>query len=120
MDARQRGKAGEQEACVFLRRAGYRIVETNYFCKMGEIDIVAEKGDYIVFAEVKLRKSDRFGTAGEFVSLSKQRKIISTAMLYLSQHPTEKQPRFDVIEIYAPEDVSRSNISINHIENAFE
>lgn len=115
-----RGQSGEKRAANYLRLHGYRIVEMNYRCRMGEIDIIAENRSFIVFAEVKLRKDSSHGEAREFVTPAKQRRIITAAELWLSAHETEKQPRFDVIEIYAPGDADRGHIRINHLENAFE
>lgn len=118
MDKSNIGHWGEKKAANYLRLRGYRIIEMNYQCRMGEIDIIAKKRNFIVFAEVKLRKSAAYGEAREFVTRSKQEKLITTAQLWLSKNETELQPRFDVIEIYAP-DGENGRISINHIENAF-
>ena len=87
---------------------------------MGEIDIVARKGEYIVFAEVKLRRNADFGEAKEFVTPNKQRRIIAAAQYWLMKHPTELQPRFDVIEIYAPDGTRTVRPEIHHIEDAFQ
>ena len=103
MEKRELGRFGEERAARFLRLRGYRIVETNYACRSGEIDLIARRGHYIVFVEVKLRKSADFAAAREFVTAAKQQRIRTTAALWLSQHETELQPRFDVIEIYAPQ-----------------
>ena len=73
-----------------------------------------------MFVEVKLRKSDRFAQAKEFVDIKKQDRIRTTAAIYLSQNPVPLQPRFDVIEIYAPEGVSSAEPTIKHWEDAFE
>ena len=70
--------------------------------------------------EVKLRKTADFARAMEFVDRRKQDRIRMTASLYLSQNPTELQPRFDVIEIYAPEGISTSRPEIHHMEDAFQ
>ena len=118
MDKRELGRFGEEQAAKYLRRHGYRIVEMNYSCRFGEIDIIAETLRYIVFAEVKLRKNDLYGEAKEFVTRAKQERIITTASIYLEQNETVKQPRFDVIEVYAP-DGANGRVRINHIENAF-
>ena len=112
------GVFGEEKASEYLEKAGYKIIKRNFSCRFGEIDIIACDNDYIVFAEVKLRKSDNYGAAAEFVSKTKQSKIIKTAQYYLRFHASDLQPRFDVIEIYAPEGRTGS-ISLNHIENAF-
>ena len=117
MDARQRGKWGETLALEYLERKNYIIVATGWRSRFGEIDIIAKKGGFVVFAEVKLRKNAQFAQAREFVNASKQRKISLTAQLWLVAHSTNLQPRFDVIEIYAPDETSSPRIV--HIENAF-
>ncbi len=119
MGTRELGRFGEERAARYLRLRGYRIVETNYSCRSGEIDLIARRGKYVVFVEVKLRKSAEFAEAREFVTAAKQQRIRTTAALWLSQHETELQPRFDVVEIYAPQG-AEGRITINHIENAFE
>ena len=114
------GAWGEALAASYLRRRFYRIVATGYRSRFGEIDIIAQKGRYLVFVEVKLRKSDRFAQAMEFVDAGKQSRIIKTAAMYLSENPTELQPRFDVIEIYAPQGTETQKPTINHLEDAFQ
>lgn len=120
MDVRNLGSWGEKKAANYLRLHGYRIVDMNCKYRQGEIDIVAENRKYIVFAEVKLRKDDSYGEAKEFVTQAKQRRVITAAEIWLSEHEAEKQPRFDVIEIYAPQGIESKKIKINHLENAFE
>lgn len=110
------GSAGESSAANYLRRKGYKIIERNYSCRFGEIDIIAQKGMYIVFVEVKTRKNEEFAMAREFVTYGKQQRIIKTAMLWLQQNDSELQPRFDVVEVIG-EGFGRT---IRHIENAFE
>ena len=119
MENRELGRFGEERAARWLRLRGYRIVETNYACRSGEIDLIARRGRYIVFVEVKLRKSADFAAAREFVTSAKQQRIRTTAAIWLSQNETDLQPRFDVIEIYAPQG-AEGKITLNHIENAFE
>lgn len=118
MDNRQKGSWGEERAARYLRLRAYRILDRNYRCRLGEIDLIASRGGFLVFVEVKLRKSDRFGEAREFVSRAKQERILATAQLWLQEHESSLQPRFDVIEIYAP-DGPAGRVKINHIENAF-
>lgn len=120
MDKKLVGRFGEQTAANFLKKKHYKIIGLNYSCRFGEIDVIAENKKYVVFVEVKLRASDEFAEAREFVTRGKQEKIIKTASLWLSQNETELQPRFDVIEIYATDGMSSKNIKINHIENAFQ
>ena len=120
MDTKVTGRFGERAAADYLKKKHYCIIGMNYACRLGEIDLIAESRDYIVFVEVKLRRDDSFAAAREFVTAAKQNRIRKTALLWLSQNPTEKQPRFDVIEIYAPEGEKSKQLRINHIENAFE
>ena len=118
MDKRSLGRWGEERAARYLKLRAYKILEMNYSCRMGEIDLIARKGRFIVFVEVKLRKNDSFAQGREYVNYAKQQRIITTAQLYLQEHECELQPRFDVIEIYAPEGAS-GPVSIEHIEDAF-
>lgn len=119
MDSKSLGKFGEAQAAKYLRRRLYSIVAVNYSCRFGEIDIIAKKGGYIVFVEVKLRKDAGFAQAREFVTRAKQERILNTAAKWLSENESALQPRFDVIEVYAPEG-ERGRVKIEHIENAFE
>ena len=118
MDSRGLGAFGEDQAVSYLRRRGYTILERNFRCRQGEIDIIAKRRRYLVFAEVKLRKGTRFGEAREFVTAAKQERIRTAAALWLSRNETELQPRFDVLEVYAPEG-ERGRVRVEHIENAF-
>ena len=118
MDKKLRGRWGEEKAAEYLRKKKYTIVGMNYACRFGEIDIIASDRKYIAFVEVKLRKNADFGEAKEFVTLKKQKRIITTAQLWLANNKVDKQPRFDIIEIYTG--ASRGDIRINHIQNAFE
>ena len=113
------GRWGESAAAEYLRKKHYKLVAANYRCRFGEIDLIVENRDYLVFVEVKLRKSDAFAQAKEFVHKTKQEKIKQTAALYLSLHETGKQPRFDVIEIYAPDGTQTKRPEIRHWEDAF-
>lgn len=113
------GAWGEQIAAGHLLKKKYKILATNYRCRFGEIDIVAANRTYLVFAEVKLRKSSSFAAAAEFVDQHKQTRLRTTAELYLSENPTDLQPRFDVIEIYAPDGIHTVKPIINHMEDAF-
>ena len=97
------GPWGEAAAAAYLRKKGFRIEAMNYRTRLGEIDIIAADRRYLIFCEVKLRKSADFAAAREFVDARKQQRLRTTALLYLSQHETPLQPRFDVIEIYAPD-----------------
>ena len=114
------GPGGEAQAADYLRRKGYTLVAANYRCRFGEIDLIVRNRRYLVFVEVKLRKSAGFAQAREFVDFRKQQRIRATASMYLSRYPTSLQPRFDVIEIYAPQGMETKKLTINHLEDAFE
>jgi len=119
MNPRERGKWGEQIAVQYLIGKGYSIVTTGFRSRFGEIDIISKSKEYLVFTEVKTRKNSNFAFAREYVSKSKQKKIISTANFWLMKKPVKLQPRFDVIEIYAKDGEYTKKPEINHIENAF-
>ncbi len=112
------GRRGENAACDFLTRRGYEILERNYFERSGEIDLIAKKGETIVFAEVKTRRSSRFGAPEEAAHFQKQRKIIRLAARYLSlKGLTENPVSFDVLAVDWP---PGREPEIRHYENAFE
>ena len=113
------GQWGEELAARYLIEHGYRIVDANWRCRFGEIDLIAKEKGYLCFVEVKLRKNDRMAAAREFVDARKQRNLRTAAQLYLGIHPTQEQPRFDVIEIYAPDGLQTVKPEIHHITNAF-
>lgn len=113
------GAWGEALAAEYLRKKHYRIVATGYRSRFGEIDLIVQNRRYLVFVEVKLRCSNRFAEAREFVDNRKQERLRTTASLYLNQFPTELQPRFDVIEVYAPDGVATERPKIIHLEDAF-
>lgn len=114
------GAWGEELAASYLRRRFYRILDRGYSCRFGEIDIIAKRGKNLVFVVVKLRKSDKFAEAKEFVDRKKQERILTTAALYMQGVSSRLQPRFDVIEIYAPDGIDTKKPIINHLESAFE
>ena len=113
------GPWGEALAAEYLRKKGWRIEAMNYRTRLGEIDIIAANRRYLIFCEVKLRKTADFAAAREFVDARKQQRLRSTALVYLSQHEINLQPRFDVIEIYAPNGTATKKPQINHMEDAF-
>lgn len=111
-----KGKLWEIEAYNFLRKKHYRLIEANYSCRFGEIDLIVENKKYICFVEVKQRDASSIAQPREFVDSAKQSRLISAAQLYIAANNPQKQPRFDVIEIYT----SNNKInSIKHLENAF-
>ncbi len=109
------GKRSEIIATDYLKEKGYKILEVNYKNKIGEIDIVAQDKDYIVFVEVKARLSQKFGHPFEAIDERKQQKIHAVASLYLVQNRKYGKPcRFDAISILGLE-----NPEIRHIIDAF-
>ena len=112
----QFGKKSERLAAEFLKRMGYRILETNYRSKLGEIDIIAREKGTIVFVEVKARNTSRFGSPKGAVTPAKQRKISMVALDYLKRSDqTEASARFDVVAI----DTASGKIDIEVVKNAF-
>ena len=86
------GAWGESLAGEYLRKKRYKLVAANYRTRYGEIDLIVSNRKYLVFVEVKLRKSDSFARAAEFVNFRKQQRLRIAAEIYLSQNPTELQP----------------------------
>ena len=119
-DRRLLGRWGEALAAEYMRKKGWKIIAAGWHCRYGEIDLIAENRKYISFTEVKLRRSDKVAQAREFVDSHKQERVRTSAMMYLAEHPTDKQPRFDVVEIYAPDGMQTAKPEIHFLENAFE
>ncbi|RPH81413.1 MAG: YraN family protein [Nitrospiraceae bacterium] len=112
------GQAGESAAEEYLRRKGYRIVGRNLRSPVGELDLVAEDGQVLVFIEVKARRTDAFGGAIHAVHHRKQEKLIQLAAQYLARHHIKgRLCRFDVVLLQGADDVAPQ---IEHIQNAFE
>ncbi len=100
MSTKEIGALGERLAVKHLTKSGYKILDRNFVAPHGEIDIIAKDGNYIVFVEVKRRKSDKFGLPREAVTLEKQRTIVLCAKFWLSSHKLYGYPvRFDVVEV---------------------
>lgn len=118
---RKFGNKGEEIAYKFLRSSGYKILLTNYQKRIGEIDIIASKKECLHFIEVKTRtiKSvEKYGLPQEAVNFYKKKKLIRTALFYLSENKfsDNKQWQIDVISIIL--DTANNKAKINHIENA--
>lgn len=113
------GSFGEACCAERLRKKGWRILAMNYRTRFGEIDLIAENRRYVAFVEVKLRRSADFAQAREFVTRAKQQRILAAAAAWLAENPTEKQPRFDVAEIYAPQGTETTAPEFHYLENAF-
>lgn len=111
-----KGRLAEMKAANYLRDKGYFLLEYSYKSRFGEIDLILEYENFIVFAEVKARSENSIAEPREFVDEIKQKKIISTANLYMMQYKVKLQPRFDVIEVFLENNRIKS---IKHLENAF-
>lgn len=105
LNKRAEGTAYEKRAAQYLEARGYQILAHNYRCKQGEIDLIAQDGDYLVFVEVKYRKDARSGYGAEAVNRQRQRRIIISARWYLVQQGLgESVPcRFDVVSFCGEE-----------------
>lgn len=116
MDKRkQTGQQGEVIAATYLTEQGYEIVQRNWRCSTGEVDIIARSGDILIFVEVRTRSSRRFGTAEESVTPAKQARLIELAQAYLQESQIDDCFwRIDVIAIQLRPGLPQ----INHIENA--
>lgn len=105
------GSQAEADAESFLKNLGYSIIHRNFRCKLGEIDIIARDDATVVFVEVKSRASSSFGLAQEFVSVSKRRKLIKAAFIYIQQKRLDCPMRFDVVAF--------NSGAVEHIPGAF-
>ena len=117
LNSRQQfGKDSEQYAAQYLKKQGYKILETNYKTKSGEIDIIAKHRGELVFVEVKARHSNRYGNPKYAITPKKQAKIASVALNYLkATKQMNKRARFDVVVI-----MKKDRTEIEVVENAFE
>ena len=115
------GQAGESAAERHLRHKGYRIVARNLRSMAGELDLVAEDGQVLVFVEVKARRTGAFGGAIHAVHQRKQEKLIQLAAQYLARHHIKDRPcRFDVVLLQGTQGTEAVASQIEHIQNAFE
>lgn len=117
MEINKSGVWGEVFAARYLRDNGYKIITGNFRSRMGEIDLVASKDKYMCFIEVKARGEESLYEAKEAVDYLKQQRLIATSEVFMKAYPNDKQPRFDVCEVYL--DKEFKPIKINYIENAF-
>lgn len=116
---KQLGAFGEREARDYLQKRGYEILESNFRCPIGEIDIVARDEDYLVFVEVRTRRGSQFGTPEESITPAKKGKLIELAQSYIQQHEgLSSSWRIDVVAIEVGRDGGISRIEL--IENAVD
>lgn len=116
MDRRkQTGRRGEDIAAAFLAGKGYRVIDRNWSCPAGELDIVAREGDCLVFVEVRTRAGARFGGPEESITPAKQARLVALAQAYLQQPGAPSLSwRIDVVAVR----LGRDEVRVNHIENA--
>lgn len=108
------GKKGEKIAAAFLEEAGYKILQANYRAGRGEIDLIVQNNDLLVFVEVKARTSVNFGFPEEAVTKKKAEKLIETATVYLEERSWDGPIRFDIVSV----DLSKKG-EVMHFEDAF-
>lgn len=116
-DRRAKGRAGEDAACAELVRQGFDIVERNWRVREGEVDVIARRGDLLVFAEVKSRTTTTFGEPEESVTPAKARKLRSLAVRYLASGSGHGEVRFDVIAVML--EPGGEVLELRHIPDAF-
>ena len=107
------GRSGENIAAQHLEQQGYTILERNYRLRIGEVDIIARDGEYLVFIEVKTRRSRKFGSPFEAVDVRKQQKIVKIASAYLQGK--ERPVRFDVVAVH----LNEKDVRVEVLKNAF-
>ena len=120
MNKRQLGGEYEKLAAEYLKAQGYDILEQNYRCRSGEIDLIAWDGDILCFVEVKTRTNLQMGLPREYVTPAKQRRIKKTALFYLAAHDLDCPARFDVAEVYAEKPGDKNGVRIEYLEDAFQ
>lgn len=115
--AKDKGTQVERDVCRYLEKQGLKLIRRNYHSRGGEIDLIMQHQDVLVFVEVRYRKSASYGSAIESVNYSKQQRLIHAATQYLQQHPPKQEScRFDVVGV-SP---SSQGYDINWIQNAFQ
>ena len=114
----QQGEAAEAQACRYLEQQGMQLRQRNYRCRQGEIDLVMEHGEQLVFVEVRYRRSTRFGSGAESVDTRKQHKLVLAAQHYLQSHPklSKRPARFDVVSMR----LDGQTTKIDWIQDAFQ
>ena len=114
---RMEGSRYEPRAARYLEQKGMDVLELNYRCRTGEIDIIAENGEYLAFVEVKTRKPNSLTSGFDDVTAKKQARLIQTAAVWCAEHPTELQPRFDIACVVMQ---GKQILSVDYLENAFD
>lgn len=115
---RSKGFAFEKEAERFLTKQGYKLRNRNYYTRCGEVDLIMTKNSSLIFIEVRFRKNNHYGSAEESITISKQRKIISSAKEYINRYKLwDMQIQFDVVTLTL--DKEDQSIQLNWLKNAF-
>lgn len=114
--AQNSGRAGEEYAAKWLKERGYRILAQNYHSRFGEIDIIAEDSQYIVFVEVKTREEGSMVSPLEAVTKSKQKKLMLTAQTFIMKSSSALQPRFDIAAVTT---LHGEPLGLQYFTNAF-
>lgn len=115
---KQIGDAGEEYAVEYLKKHKHKILSRNYRRNFGEIDIISQKGEYIIFTEVKTRKNDTMSRPIDAVDKQKRQRIIKTAAAFLAENDIDSFCRFDICEIFINPQNLKLN-KINYLKNAF-
>lgn len=108
-----RGEKSEQLACDYLLKQGLQLIDKNFQCKYGELDLIMKDSESLVIVEVRFRKSNKYGGALESITPKKQSRIVATTQYYLSTHKVNSPVRFDVVAM-------SNDTDINWIKNAFQ
>lgn len=116
-DKRIKGNIGEKAVANYLKQKKFQITYTNFYSKYGEIDVIAENNELILFVEVKTRSAGQMLSPSFSVDYKKRQRIFRTANLYMQSNKVDKQPRFDIAEVIIN---SNGKLSINYIDNAFQ
>ena len=111
------GRIGENIIADYITKLGYKVVERNFECNQGEIDIIAKDKEELVFIEVKTRTDISYGEASEAVTNTKKRHLINSIKYYIYKQKLENQPiRIDVAEVY----INKGKVKVNYIKQAIE
>jgi putative endonuclease len=116
ISARDQGNIAESMASRYLEEHGLTLLERNYRCRAGELDLIMQDGRYLVFVEVRCRRNERYGTAAETVTKVKQQRLIRAAHHYLQRSRSNSPCRFDIIAITQMD----QTITLEWIQNAFQ
>jgi len=114
-----KGKVAEEIACSHLKQNGLKLIDKNFYSRYGEVDLIMQDQDTLVFIEVRYRKNLDYGGALESVTPAKQKKIQTTALYYMQKKGSEHNSRFDVVALTGNDINNQNKLSIEWIKNAF-